>query len=123
MVPHDSKSDLPLCSMYVFLQIFQRGGQCVSITCRSFLGCFLLLISDRLYLAMFGTVTWLDWLYFLSMVKISITLLKYMPQAYFNYQRQSTQGWTIGTVLFDFFGGAFSLVQMLVNAWDHGMLF
>ena len=57
------------------------------------------------------------------MVKISITLLKYMPQAYFNYQRQSTQGWTIGTVLFDFLGGAFSLTQILVNAWDHGMIF
>ena len=99
----------------------QRGTQKVSTTCRILVGCFLLLILDRLYLAIFGTVSWLDWLYFLSMVKIGITLLKYIPQANFNYQRQSTRGWTIGTVLLDLLGGTFSLAQMFINAWNHGI--
>ena len=81
----------------------------------------MLLILDRLYLAIFGTVSWLDWLYFLSMVKIGITLLKYIPQAHFNYQRQSTRGWTVGTVLLDLLGGTFSLAQMFINAWNHGI--
>ena len=101
--------------------ILQRGTQKVSITCRILVGCFLLLILDRFYLAIFGTVSWLDWLYFLSMVKIGITLLKYIPQAHFNYQRQSTRGWTVGTVLLDLLGGTFSLAQMFINAWNHGM--
>jgi len=98
---------------------YERGTQKISTTCRILVGCFLLLILDRLYLAIFGTVSWLDWLYFLSMVKIGITLLKYIPQAHFNYQRQSTRGWTIGTVLLDLLGGTFSLAQMFINAWNH----
>ena len=101
--------------------ILQRGTQKVSTTCRILVGCFLLLILDRLYLAIFGTVSWLDWLYFLSMVKIGITLLKYIPQAHFNYQRQSTRGWSIGNVLLDLLGGTFSLAQMFINAWNHGI--
>ena len=104
--------------IFIFLQ---RGTQKISTTCRILVGCFLLLILDRLYLAIFGTVSWLDWLYFLSMVKIGITLLKYIPQAHFNYQRQSTRGWTIGTVLLDLLGGTFSLAQMFINAWNHGI--
>ena len=64
----------------------------MSKLCRILVGCFLLLIADRLYLALQGTVSWLDWLYFLSTVKIAITLIKYIPQAYYNYRRQSTKG-------------------------------
>ena len=48
-------------------------------------------------------------------------MLKYIPQAHFNYQRQSTRGWTIGTVLLDLLGGTFSLAQMFINAWNHGI--
>ena len=106
--------------LHIF-NFLQRGTQKISTTCRILVGCFLLLILDRLYLAIFGTVSWLDWLYFLSMVKIGITLLKYIPQAHFNYQRQSTRGWTIGTVLLDLLGGTFSLAQMFINAWNHGI--
>ena len=107
--------------VFHIFNFFQRGTQKISTTCRILVGCFLLLILDRLYLAIFGTVSWLDWLYFLSMVKIGITLLKYIPQAHFNYQRQSTRGWTIGTVLLDLLGGTFSLAQMFINAWNHGI--
>ena len=76
----------------LFIVFFQRGTQKVSKLCRILVGCFLLLIADRLYLALQGTVSWLDWLYFLSTVKIAITLIKYIPQAYYNYRRQSTKG-------------------------------
>ena len=107
--------------VFHIFNFLQRGTQKISTTCRILVGCFLLLILDRLYLAIFGTVSWLDWLYFLSMVKIGITLLKYIPQAHFNYQRQSTRGWTIGTVLLDLLGGTFSLAQMFINAWNHGI--
>jgi hypothetical protein len=48
-----------------------------------------------------------------------ITLLKYVPQAYMNFKRKSTYGWSIGTVLFDLIGGLLSLLQMLLIAYDH----
>jgi cystinosin len=33
-----------------------------------------------------------------------------------NYQRQSTDGWSIGQILLDFSGGVLSLVQLLIDA-------
>ena len=42
--------------------------------------------------------------------------MKYIPQAYFNYKRKSTQGWSIGQILFDFAGGILSLAQLLLDA-------
>jgi cystinosin len=38
--------------------------------------------------------TWLNFLLFLSYIKLVITLMKYTPQAYLNYKRKSTHGWT-----------------------------
>jgi cystinosin len=40
-----------------------------------------------------------------------------------NYQRKSTVGWSIGTVLLDFAGGMFSLLQMILNSWNYGKQF
>ena len=81
----------------------------------------ILLGFDRLYLCLTSPFEWLDLLYYLSAVKLLITLLKYIPQVYLNFQRKSTQGWAIGTSLLDLIGGIFSLVQMILIAWDHGM--
>lgn len=39
-----------------------------------------------------------------------------MPQVWMNYQRQSTDGWSIGQILLDFSGGVLSLVQLLIDA-------
>lgn len=94
-------------------------------------------------------IIWLDFLYICSYVKLSITLIKYVPQvsywdctaigifsnqfncekngafffsiqAYMNYQRKSTIGWSIGNVLLDFTGGMLSMLQMMLNAYNYG---
>jgi cystinosin len=57
----------------------------------------------------------LDILYFLSFVKIAVSLLKYIPQALLNYQRKSTVGWSIENILLDFSGGVLSLAQLLID--------
>ena len=47
-------------------------------------------------------------------------------QAYMNYLRKSTVGWSIGNVMLDFTGGVFSIGQMFVIAYnndDWGSLF
>ncbi|KDO35313.1 hypothetical protein SPRG_22049 [Saprolegnia parasitica CBS 223.65] len=59
--------------------------------------------------------TKLNFLYLLSYVKLAISLVKYVPQAYLNYKRQSTIGWTIYNVLLDFSGGLLSIVQLLMD--------
>lgn len=35
-----------------------------------------------------------------------------------NYKRQSTVGWSIGNILLDFTGGVFSILQMVINAYN-----
>ncbi|KAG7217461.1 hypothetical protein INR49_021515 [Caranx melampygus] len=60
-------------------------------------------------------ITWLDYLYYFSYIKLAVTLIKYVPQAYMNYRRQSTEGWSIGNVLLDFTGGILSILQMVYS--------
>ncbi|ERF73662.1 hypothetical protein EPUS_00915 [Endocarpon pusillum Z07020] len=49
-------------------------------------------------------------------VKLLVTLVKYMPQVWVNYKRQSTDGWSIEQILLDFSGGVLSIVQLLIDA-------
>ena len=48
--------------------------------------------------------------------KAAITFVKYVPQVYLNYKRQSTVGWSLANVLLDLTGGSLSLVQIWINA-------
>eukprot|EP00940_MAST-03C_sp_MAST-3C-sp2_P001232 g1232.t1 len=59
--------------------------------------------------------SWLSWSTSLSVVKLIITCMKYVPQVYLNYQRRSTSGWAIGNVLLDISGGALSVAQQLMD--------
>ena len=68
-------------------------------------------------------ITWLLVIQCLSYVKLGSTIIKYMPQAYMNFRRQSTIGWSIWNVLLDFTGGISSLTQMMVLAYNYGNCF
>lgn len=102
------------------LSRFQRGEQRVSIMARSILTIFFLCVLTLIILASTAVVHWLDFLYACSYIKLCITLIKYMPQAYMNYRRKSTNGWSIGNVLLDFTGGWLSILQMMINAYNYG---
>lgn len=60
----------------------------------------------------------LNWLYYLSFVKIGITLVKYIPQALSNYERKSTLGWSINTVIMDIIGSILSILQLVLDCYD-----
>ncbi len=59
--------------------------------------------------------TWLDLVQLLGYLKLIMTAIKYLPQAWANYRHQSTDGWSIGNILLDFSGGSLSLVQLLMD--------
>ena len=42
--------------------------------------------------------------------------LKYIPQAWVNYKRKSTIGWSIYPMLLDFAGGWLSLAQLVIDS-------
>ena len=49
-------------------------------------------------------------------MKLIITIVKYVPQAWVNYKRKSTHGWSIDQILFDLSGGVLSLAQLLLDS-------
>lgn len=79
----------------------------------SILGLILYIVS------LFDSITILDVVLYLSYVKLAITVIKYTPQAYMNYKRQATTGWSIHNILLDFTGGLFSIAQMFLIAFNY----
>ncbi|XP_046422076.1 cystinosin homolog isoform X2 [Neodiprion virginianus] len=99
--------------------IYERGTQRVSIMARVIHGIFTIFILVSIILAGIDTIKWLDFLYYCSYVKLAITLIKYVPQAFYNYKRKSTIGWSIGNIFLDFTGGMLSMLQMILDAYNY----
>ncbi|KAJ3172604.1 hypothetical protein HDU88_005933 [Geranomyces variabilis] len=87
----------------------------VSSATLSFIGLAGLVVLIASFLSIDGVITPRTVLYLLSVIKMAITLLKYVPQAYFNYTRKSTTGWSIMNILLDFTGGNLSMLQVFVD--------
>ncbi|XP_059052510.1 cystinosin homolog isoform X2 [Achroia grisella] len=99
--------------------LYEREDQRVSMTGRGILGVFGLVVVVSASVAAAGHLAVLDFLYYCSYIKLSITLIKYVPQAYMNYKRKSTVGWSIGNIFLDFVGGFLSILQMVLNAYNY----
>ncbi|XP_059099030.1 cystinosin homolog [Tigriopus californicus] len=99
--------------------IYERGHQTVSKTCGLIMAAIGLAIVVSLCLSLSHVMLWLDFLYVCSYAKLGITLIKYVPQAFMNYRRKSTHGWSIGNILLDFTGGTLSICQMLILAYNN----
>jgi len=98
---------------------YERGGQTVSKTALFIVSIFFIIVIVSMGLSIGNKLSWLDFLYISSYIKLTITLIKYIPQAIMNYKRKSTIGWSIGNVLLDFTGGTLSVLQMLINAANY----
>lgn len=99
--------------------IYERGGQKVSKVAIGLLAIGWTFAFVSLFVAVGKKISWLDYLYYFSYIKLGVTLVKYIPQAHMNYRRKSTEGWSIGNVLLDFTGGSFSLIQMFLEAYNN----
>ncbi|XP_061499279.1 cystinosin homolog isoform X1 [Anopheles gambiae] len=99
--------------------IYERGEQKVSRIAWGIITVFIVVIIVAGVLVGTATFHWLDFLYVLSYIKLSVTLIKYVPQAVLNFRRKSTVGWSIENVLLDFTGGMLSMLQMLLNGYNY----
>uniref|UniRef100_A0A2C9KX35 Uncharacterized protein n=1 Tax=Biomphalaria glabrata TaxID=6526 RepID=A0A2C9KX35_BIOGL len=95
-----------------------KGGQKVSKICIALVTGAWLFALASLVVTLTHTITWLTYLYYFSYIKLGVTLIKYIPQAYMNFRRKSTDGWSIGNVLLDFTGGSLSLLQMFLLSYN-----
>lgn len=98
---------------------YERGDQKVSFVTKIVLACTWLFAAAALVVTLYNKITWLTYLYYFSYIKIGVTLIKYIPQAWMNFRRQSTVGWSIGNVLLDFTGGSLSILQMFLLAYNN----
>jgi len=55
-------------------------------------------------------------IYAIGYVKLVVTVVKYIPQAWANYQKKSTVGWSIQQILLDLLGGVLSLAQLTIDS-------
>ncbi|KAF2224990.1 PQ loop repeat-domain-containing protein [Elsinoe ampelina] len=58
----------------------------------------------------------IDIIYAASYVKLIVTCVKYVPQAFSNFKAKSTKGWAIGQILLDLLGGILSISQLLIDS-------
>lgn len=76
-------------------------------------------VSCPVYLALCGFVLPISntrQIYALGYVKITTVVVKYIPQAWVNYKRKSTTGWSIYPIMMDFAGGWLSLAQLVIDS-------
>jgi cystinosin len=93
---------------------FERGKQRVSYIALIIGVCLIIFLSISSIVAVADRLSTLTLIYFFSYVKLTITIIKYCPQAFMNYRRKSTEGWSIGNILLDLTGGTLSLLQMFL---------
>ncbi|KAI8065552.1 PQ loop repeat-domain-containing protein [Gongronella butleri] len=106
-----------LISAFTLTQTFHyKSDQELSRSARTFL--LVAIGASALFVAvvLLGGSMWIDFLYFLSYIKLIISFIKYLPQMWMNYQRKSTIGWSIHNILLDFTGGCLSVAQLILDA-------
>ena len=96
--------------------IYERGDQRISITAWIILSLTWAFMLVTLFLGVGGVLNWYKTLTFLAYVKMWVSLIKYAPQAWSNFKRKSTVGWSIGNILLDCTGGTLSILQLILDS-------
>lgn len=101
--------------------IYEKGPKnFVSYPTRFLFGFAIMVIIFFFFLAFSGTASWIWMLNSMGTVKVFLSFIKYVPQAYMNWRRKCTKGWSIGNIILDFTGGALSFGQMGVESINSG---
>jgi len=103
-------------TMLQSLRYKRDPGQRLSDINRVVLSSFIGAASVGALLIFTGNVHPLDYIYFLSFLKLYISIAKYIPQAWLNRVRKSTVGWSIHNILLDLTGGILSTAQLILDS-------
>ncbi|XP_061351858.1 cystinosin homolog [Gastrolobium bilobum] len=99
------------------IAIYERGSQKISKIAYGILLAAWLTAAVCFFVALHNH----HWLWLLSVftgIQVSMTIIKYIPQAVMNFLRKSTDGWSIGNILLDFSGGIGNYLQMAMQSID-----
>jgi len=92
--------------------VLPREGQKLGLVSWIALGATILAPLVSLPFAFGGLMDWLAFVHVFSYLKIGISLVKYAPQAYMNWRRKSTAGYSPVNICLDFSGSTFVVMQM-----------
>ncbi|MED6223249.1 hypothetical protein PIB30_072176 [Stylosanthes scabra] len=101
------------------IAIYERGNQKFSKYAISIVAVVCLIVTICFFIAL-PSQSWLWLISIFNSIQVCLTLIKYFPQAFMNFLRKSTDGFSIGGVLLDFSGGVFNYAQMAVQSIDQG---
>jgi LCT (Lysosomal Cystine Transporter) family transporter len=109
--------------VFVSVQIFQcfiyyRGTQKVSLICHIISALAILYFVLVVIMGLAGVYNYYQMIVLISFVKLAMSFVKYVPQAYQNFQRKSTVGWNVHNVLLDLTGGTLTVLQQILLAVD-----
>ncbi|KAK8864284.1 hypothetical protein IAR55_001530 [Kwoniella newhampshirensis] len=63
-----------------------------------------------------GKTQFLDWLYFVSTLKLVISAIKYVPQVFLNHKLRGMEGFAVGVVACDMIGSVLSFAQLVISS-------
>ncbi|XP_041006426.1 cystinosin homolog [Juglans microcarpa x Juglans regia] len=99
--------------------IYDRGSQKVSKIAIAIVSVVWLFAAVCFFISL-PTHSWLWLITIFNSIQVFMTVIKYIPQAFMNFARKSTDGFSIGNILLDFFGGVTNYAQMAVQSIDQG---
>ena len=105
-----------MCQLYFYDGCLQLPSRITVLLCA------VMLALPALWYASVAPRLPLALMYCMSYEKMFVTLAKYAPQAFFNWRRRSTEGWSIGNILLDLTGGVISTAQELLDGVATGDL-
>ena len=99
--------------------VYERGSQSVSRVAKVLVVIMWLFAGGLLIPVAMSKINWMEYLTKCSYIKVAVTLIKYSPQAYMNYKRKSTVGWSVVFVHFDLTGGVLSMLQVFLLSYNN----
>mmetsp|Transcript_30922 Transcript_30922/g.50023 ORF Transcript_30922/g.50023 Transcript_30922/m.50023 type:complete len:258 (-) Transcript_30922:28-801(-) len=96
--------------------IYERGKQKVTFIVSVIVGLLWLSIAIGGATVAADVWSWLSFTIFLGYVKMFCSLVKYIPQAWLNFKRKSTEGWSIINIILDLTGSVLSELQMVLDS-------
>ncbi|KAM6549679.1 hypothetical protein CsatB_021355 [Cannabis sativa] len=101
----------------VQIAIYERGGQTVSKISLGIVSIVWLAAGVCFFIAL-PNHSWLWLINIFNSIQVFMTVIKYIPQAFMNFNRKSTDGFSIGNILLDFSGGVANYAQMAIQSID-----
>ncbi|KAF8390571.1 hypothetical protein HHK36_025098 [Tetracentron sinense] len=99
--------------------IYERGNQKVSKASLGITSAVWISAAVCVFIA-WPSHSWLWLISIFNTIQVIMTVIKYIPQAFMNFGRKSTEGWSIGNILLDLLGGVTNYAQMAVQSIDQG---